>query len=93
MDATRRPAVPASNGRLARTSSAATTTNAVAGPASNIDLRGLGAGRTLTLVNGRRYVPSGTNGGVVNLNLIPTAIIERLEVVTGGASAAGSDLY
>jgi iron complex outermembrane receptor protein len=71
---------------------ASPTTNAISGPASTIDLRGLGAGRTLTLVNGRRYVPSGNNGGVVNLNLIPTALIDRLEVVTGGASAAwGSD--
>lgn len=62
------------------------------------DLRGLGAQRTLVLVNGRRFVASTIAGsgnspsGSVDLNLIPTALIERSEVVTGGASAAyGSD--
>ena len=55
------------------------------------DLRGLGATRTLVLVNGRRFVPSNTDG-TVNLNLIPSSLVERAEVVTGGASAAyGSD--
>lgn len=47
-----------------------------------VDLRGLGAQRTLTLVNGRRFV--GNN----NLNFIPTNLVERIELVTGGASAA-----
>ncbi len=51
-----------------------------------VDLRGLGAGRTLTLVNGRRFV--GNN----NLNYIPLGLVNRVEIVTGGASAAyGSD--
>jgi iron complex outermembrane receptor protein len=51
-----------------------------------VDLRGLGAGRTLTLINGRRFV--GNN----NLNYIPLNLVDRVEVVTGGASAAyGSD--
>jgi len=51
-----------------------------------VDLRGLGSSRTLTLVNGRRFV--GNN----NLNYIPLGLVERVEVVTGGASAAyGSD--
>jgi len=55
------------------------------------DLRGLGGIRTLTLVNGRRHVPSSPEGQV-DLNLIPTILIDRLEVVTGGASAQwGSD--
>lgn len=55
------------------------------------DLRGLGATRTLVLVNGRRFVPSNTDG-TVNLNLIPSSMVQRMEVVTGGASAAyGSD--
>lgn len=55
------------------------------------DLRGLGPTRTLVLVNGRRFVPSGTDG-VVDLKLIPTLLIRQLETVTGGASAAwGSD--
>lgn len=47
-----------------------------------VDLRGLGIARTLTLLNGRRFVGNG------NLNLIPSGLIERVEVVTGGASAA-----
>lgn len=56
-----------------------------------INLRGLGPNRNLILVNGRRFVPSGT-GGVVDVNNIPAALIERVEVVTGGASAVyGSD--
>ena len=51
-----------------------------------VDLRGLGINRTLTLVNKRRFV--GNN----NLNYVPMGIVERVEVVTGGASAAwGSD--
>jgi iron complex outermembrane receptor protein len=55
------------------------------------DLRGLGASRTLVLVDGRRYVPSGLTSSV-DLNQIPTLLIERAEIVTGGASAAwGSD--
>ena len=55
------------------------------------DLRGLGAQRTLVLVDGRRFVPS-TAEGIVDLKLIPTLLVDQVEVVTGGASAAwGSD--
>jgi iron complex outermembrane receptor protein len=55
------------------------------------DLRGMGPARTLVLVDGRRFVPS-TPLGSVDLNLIPTVLVERAEVVTGGASAAyGAD--
>jgi len=55
------------------------------------DLRGLGASRTLVLVDSRRFTPS-TSSGTVDLNLIPTLLVQRAEVVTGGASAAyGSD--
>jgi outer membrane receptor protein involved in Fe transport len=55
------------------------------------DIRGLGATRTLVLVDGRRFVPS-TTLGTVDLGLVPTLLVERAEVVTGGASAAyGSD--
>ena len=58
---------------------------------STADLRGLGNKRTLVLVDGRRFVPS-TQVGVVDLNLIPTIMVDRIDVVTGGASAAyGSD--
>lgn len=49
------------------------------------------ATRTLVLVDGRRFTPS-TATGLVDLNMIPTALVDRVEVVTGGASAAwGSD--
>jgi len=59
--------------------------------ARTLDLRGLGASRTLVLVDGRRFVPS-TAEGTVDVNLIPSALIQRAEVVTGGASAVyGSD--
>lgn len=61
-----------------------------------VNLRGFGATRTLTLVDGKRFVPSNgaenSGGSSVDLNLIPEALVERLEIVTGGASAAwGSD--
>ncbi len=58
---------------------------------ASIDLRALGSQRTLVLVNGRRMVPS-TNAGVVDLNVINPMLIDRVDVVTGGASATyGSD--
>lgn len=56
-----------------------------------LDLRGLGAQRTLVLVDGRRHVAT-TTQGTFDLSMMPSAIIDRVEVVTGGASAAyGSD--
>ncbi|HJV41498.1 TonB-dependent receptor domain-containing protein [Caulobacter sp.] len=56
-----------------------------------LSLRGLGSNRTLTLVDGRRFTPSNNAGGV-DSNLIPSGVVERVDVVTGGASAAyGSD--
>lgn len=59
--------------------------------ARSMDLRGLGSTRTLVLVDGHRVVPSGDNGAV-DLNLIPSSLVSRAEVVTGGASAAyGAD--
>ena len=68
-----------------------TRTFAAGAGQSSADLRGLGNRRTLVLLDGRRHVPSAATG-VVDLNLIPTIMIERSEVVTGGASAAwGSD--
>jgi iron complex outermembrane receptor protein len=58
---------------------------------TTVNLRGLGDVRTLVLVDGKRWIPSGTTG-VVDLNTIPVALIRRVEVVTGGASAVyGSD--
>ncbi|UJF22923.1 TonB-dependent receptor domain-containing protein [Shewanella sp. OMA3-2] len=61
---------------------------------STTSLRNLGSARTLVLVNGRRYVSgvSANTGYGVDLNSIPTAIIERVDVLTGGQSAIyGSD--
>ncbi len=59
--------------------------------ASYVNLRGFGPTRSLTLVNGRRFAIFGPEQ-VTDLNTIPTALIERTEVVTGGSSAVyGSD--
>jgi len=56
------------------------------------DLRGLGTGRTLTLVNGKRHVAGDAGDQAVDFNSIPPALVDRIEVVTGGASAIyGSD--
>ncbi len=61
------------------------------GGQSNLNLRGVGGSRTLVLLDGRRFVPS-NRYGTVDVNLFPSALIQRTEVVTGGASAAyGSD--
>jgi outer membrane receptor protein involved in Fe transport len=58
---------------------------------SNLDLRGLGANRTLLLVDGRRFGATDATGGV-DVNVIPTVLIKKIDIVTGGASAAyGSD--
>ncbi|HEV8334642.1 MAG TPA: TonB-dependent receptor [Steroidobacteraceae bacterium] len=55
------------------------------------NLRGLGAERTLTLVNGRRFIPA-NGAGSVDLATIPTSLVQRVEIITGGASAVyGSD--
>jgi outer membrane receptor protein involved in Fe transport len=60
---------------------------------TRINLRGLGSSRTLVLLNGRRVVPGGTGADAsVDLNAIPLAVIERVEVLKDGASAIyGSD--
>jgi iron complex outermembrane receptor protein len=55
--------------------------------ASSANLRGQGANATLILLNGRRVASHGLNGGVVDLNSIPFAAIERVEVLKDGASA------
>ncbi|WP_332699044.1 TonB-dependent receptor domain-containing protein [Devosia sp.] len=62
---------------------------------ATVNLRGLGAQRTLVLINGRRLMPgnpTSTGNPVADLNFIPSALIERLDVSTGGASAVyGAD--
>jgi outer membrane cobalamin receptor len=58
---------------------------------SLLNLRGIGSNRTLVLLDGRRLVPS-TRRGTVDIGILPEALIDRVEIVTGGASAAyGSD--
>jgi outer membrane receptor protein involved in Fe transport len=60
--------------------------------AATVDLRGLGASRTLVLVNGHRLMPGDPRYPVPDINSIPTALIQRVEVLTGGAAAIyGSD--
>jgi len=59
-----------------------------------ISLRGLGANRTLTLINGRRAGPAGTRGGVsaFDLNAIPLSAVSSIEILKDGASSIyGSD--
>jgi len=64
--------------------------NGGGGGSSSIGLRGLGAQRTLVLVNGQRLIPNGPGGA--DPNSIPANMIERIEVLTDGASSVyGSD--
>src|SRR6186713_3152849 len=59
--------------------------------AATISLRGIGANRNLVLVDGRRATPSNASG-VIDISTIPAAAIERIEVISGGASATyGAD--
>ncbi len=59
---------------------------------TRVSLRNLGSNRTLVLVNGRRWVGGTGLGGAVDLNTIPTAAVERIEVLKDGASSIyGSD--
>jgi outer membrane receptor protein involved in Fe transport len=58
---------------------------------ATIDLRGMGTNRTLVLFNGKRFVPAGLDG-VVDTNNVPVSLLERVDLVTGGASAVyGAD--
>lgn len=66
--------------------------NANAGSRSSVgvnllNLRNLGSQRTLTLVNGRRHVATQPGSQSVDINTIPVALIERVDILTGGASA------
>ena len=59
--------------------------------AATVDLRGLGEERNLILIDGKRATPYSVEG-LVDLQTIPTALIERIDIITGGASAVyGSD--
>lgn len=69
------------------------------GDVASIDLRGIGSGSTLTLLNGRRMAPhpismaeNGVPSLAVNINTIPRAMVDRVEILRDGASAVyGSD--
>lgn len=69
----------------------ANTSNGATGTAQ-VNLRGLGANRNLVLINGRRMPYGSPNSAPADLNQIPGALVDRVEVLTGGASAVyGSD--
>ncbi|HVY86337.1 MAG TPA: TonB-dependent receptor [Caulobacterales bacterium] len=75
--------VPSTNGGA--------TANTVPGGNANVNLRNFGPQRNLVLVNGRRFAIQGPDQ-TVDLNTIPSALIARTEIVTGGSSAVyGSD--
>lgn len=70
---------------------AAEVSNGASGT-STLNLRGLGATRTLTMIDGRRLPYGSSTFSPANLDLVPTALIERVDILTGGASAVyGSD--
>ncbi|MBL0719416.1 TonB-dependent receptor [Piscinibacter sp. Jin2] len=76
--------------RLAANQSATVLSSVIGGAsggASFADLRGLGADKTLVLLNGRRLANQAVDGGAVDLNMIPFALIDRIEVLRDGASA------
>lgn len=67
---------------------AATANAGIAGSGLNLlNLRNLGTDRTLVLINGRRHVASSPGSAAVDTNTIPVELIERIDVLTGGASA------
>jgi len=67
------------------------TSNNPGNGTARINLRGMGSGRTLVMLNGRRMAPTGI-GSSVDANNLPQALIERVEIITGGASTVyGSD--
>ena len=78
--------MPSSAGTAGNQSSAYWTSNGYG--TTQVNLRGLGIDRTLVLLNGRRVVAGGTGANSsVDLNMIPIAMIERVEVLKDGASA------
>ena len=67
------------------------TSNNPGNGTSRINLRGLGSNRTLVMLNGRRLAPSGV-GSSVDINNLPQVLVDRVEIITGGATTVyGSD--
>ena len=59
---------------------------------TTVELRNLGANRTLTLIDGRRVVSNSKSGNYVSMSTIPSGMVQRVEVITGGAgSTYGAD--
>lgn len=82
------PSVGVSLGRVAQSGSNGNRSTG----AALLNLRGLGAARTLVVVDGRRHVGTGFGSTAVDTQSIPSALIERVDVSTGGASVAyGAD--
>ncbi|WP_211196074.1 TonB-dependent receptor domain-containing protein [Alteraurantiacibacter aquimixticola] len=85
--------IAAGSDQITSALSSAFLTNGGTG-AETVSLRGLGAERTLVLLNGRRAGPSGTRGGVssFDLNVLPQSIVEQVDILKDGASSIyGSD--
>lgn len=62
------------------------------GGMATIELRNMGVSRSLTLIDGRRRVSGAASSSAVDINMIPTGMIDRIEIVTGGAAAVyGAD--
>lgn len=79
-------------GEGTRTSAANADARSNLGDGTAANLRGLGSGTTLVLLNGHRMAPAGSNGSFVDISMIPASAIERIEILTDGASAIyGSD--
>lgn len=72
-------------------SQSSTLSNGASGTAT-VDLRGLGSQRTLVLINGRRLMPGDPSSSAADLNFVPSSMVKRVDVLTGGASATyGAD--
>lgn len=78
---------------MANTSTLANSTNSIGTAGlTSLNLRALGETRTLVLLNGRRTVTSSPGTSIVDISTIPTQLLQRVDVVTGGNSAIyGSD--
>ena len=80
----------ASDSTIASIAGGGNAANVVGG--TGVNLRGLGNDATLVLINGQRVAPGNTSGNFVDISLIPLSAVERIEIVTDGASAIyGSD--
>ena len=74
------------------TSNATSQSSVASTGITTVELRNLGANRTLTLIDGRRVVSNSKSGNYVSMSTIPSGMVQRVEVITGGASATyGAD--